>query len=117
MKNILLAFALLCAICGRASAAGPIPPIQSGYGANGNFAVTVDKFPSPLYDNEKVQVFRPSGAPGSVPVIFFAPGFNNNDPDEYRPLINHVVSRGYALVYAPFQFFSGDVTLHEKRYN
>jgi uncharacterized protein (TIGR03437 family) len=117
MKNILLAFALLCAICGRASAAGPIPPIQSGYGANGNFAVTVDKFPSPLYDNEKVQVFRPSGAPGPVPVIFFAPGFNNNDPDEYRPLINHVVSRGYALVYAPFQFFSGDVTLHEKRYN
>ncbi|MEP7340523.1 MAG: hypothetical protein ABI977_22515 [Acidobacteriota bacterium] len=117
MKNILLAFALWCALGSFAFAQGPIPPIQSGYGANGSFAITTDKFPSPLYDNEKVQVFRPSGVTTPVPVIFFAPGFNNNDPDEYRPLINHIVSRGYALVYAPFQVVAGDGSLHKKRYD
>lgn len=98
-------------------AQGPIPPIQSGYGANGKFAVTVEKFASPLYDREKVQVFRPLGATEPLPVIFFAPGFNNNDPAEYRELINHIISRGFALVYAPFQIISGDITLHEKRYD
>lgn len=117
MKKLLLAYAVLCAWGTLAFADGPIPPISSGYGANGSFAVTVDKFASPLYDNEKVQVFRPAGVTAPVPVIFFVPGFNNNDPDEYRPLINHIVSRGFALVYLPFQFFSGDITLHEKRYN
>ncbi|MGH9801564.1 MAG: hypothetical protein ACRD82_14470, partial [Blastocatellia bacterium] len=117
MKKTLAAFLLLLAFEFSAQAEGPIPPIQSGYGASGSFQITVDKFPSPLYDNEKVQVFRPAGAIAPVPVIFFVPGFNNNDPDEYRPLINHIVSRGYALVYAPFQFFSGDFSLHEKRYN
>ena len=117
MKTILLAVAVLCSLGGIALAEGPIPPIQSGYGANGAFTVKVDKFPSPLYDNEKVQVFRPVEKTERAPVIFFAPGFNNNDPDEYRPLINHIVSRGFALVYLPFQVVSGDISLHEKRYN
>jgi len=117
MKLILLAVAVLCSPGGLVFAEGPIPPIQSGYGANGAFTVKVDKFPSPLYDNEKVQVFRPVEESEPAPVIFFAPGFNNNDPDEYRSLINHIVSRGYALVYLPFQVISGDITLHEKRYN
>src|ERR1051326_8012637 len=117
MKKTLLAAALCAALSQFVLAEGPIPPIQSGYGANGQFAITIDKFASPLYDSEKVQVFRPAGVTQPVPVIFFAPGFNNNDPDEYRLLINHVVSRGYALVYAPFQVFSTDISLHEKRYN
>lgn len=113
MKNTLIAFAFCIALSQLARAQGPIPPIQSGYGANGQFTATVDKFASPLYDNEKVQVFRPSSVTQPVPVIFFAPGFNNNDPTEYRALINHIVSRGYALVYAPFQVISGD---NQKRY-
>jgi len=117
MKNILLAFAICSALSAYSLAQGPIPPIQSGYGANGGFAVTVDKFASPLYDREKVQVFRPVGVTEPVPVIFFAPGYNNNDPAEYRSLINHIVSRGFALVYAPFQILSFDITLHEKRYD
>lgn len=117
MRKTLVAFLTLFVLSVSAKAEGPIPPIQSGYGASGSFQVTVDKFSSPLYDNEKVQVFRPAGVTAPVPVIFFVPGFNNNDPDEYRPLINHIVSKGYALVYLPFQVVSGDISLHEKRYN
>lgn len=92
-------------------------PIASGYGANGDYASQVDRFPSPLYDRADVVVFRPVGASGKVPVIFFAPGYTNNDPDEYRGLIAHIVSRGYAVVFTPFQIVSGDLTLHEKRYD
>ncbi len=117
MNKKLFAFLVCIALTPFAFAQGPIPPIQSGYGANGQFTATVDKFPSPLYDNEKVQVFRPAGVTQPVPVIFFAPGFNNNDPVEYRALIAHIVSRGYALIHLPFQVLSGDISLHKKRYD
>lgn len=121
MRRILfalpLALSLIPAIQVQSTAQSPFQPIQSGYGANGPFAVTDDKFASPLYDRENVHVFRPAGATAPTPVIFFAPGFANNDPVEYKPLINHIVSRGYALVYAPFQIVSGDITLHKKRYD
>ena len=117
MEKSLLALLLTLVLSPITQAQSPFQPIQSGYGANGSFAVTDEKFPSPLYDNENVHVFRPAGATAPTPVIFFAPGFANNDPIEYAPLINHVVSRGYALVYAPFQIVSGDITLHKKRYD
>lgn len=121
MRKILfalpLALSLIPAIQAQSTAQSPFQPIPSGYGANGPFAVTDEKFASPLYDRENVHVFRPAGATAPTPVIFFAPGFANNDPVEYKPLINHIVSRGYALVYAPFQIVSGDITLHKKRYD
>ena len=92
-------------------------PIGSGYGANGDFGVKSDSFPSPLYDRADVYVFRPDGVTGKVPVIFFAPGYSNNDPEKYRGLIDHIVSRGYAVVFTPFQLVTGDLTLNEKRYD
>ena len=117
MEKSMLAFLLTLSLSLISQAQSPFQPIQSGYGANGPFAVTDEKFASPLYDRENVHVFRPAGATAPAPVIFFAPGFANNDPDEYKALINHIVSRGYALVYAPFQIVSGDITLHKKRYD
>ena len=117
MEKPLIAILLTLSLSHVSQAQSPFQPIQSGYGANGTFEVTDEKFPSPLYDSENVHVFRPAGATAPTPVIFFAPGFANNDPREYEPLINHVVSRGCALVYAPFQIVSGDITLHKKRYD
>ncbi len=121
MRKILfalpLALSIISATQTQTTAQSPFQPIESGYGANGPFAVMDDKFSSPLYDRENVHVFRPEGLTTPAPVIFFAPGFANNDPAEYRPLINHIVSRGCALVYAPFQIVSGDITLHKKRYD
>ena len=92
-------------------------PIASGYGANGDYGLRVDRFPSPRYEREDISVFRPEGMQGKPPVIFFAPGYSNNDPDEYRGLITHVVSRGYAVVFTPYQLVSGDLTISEKRYD
>lgn len=92
-------------------------PISSGFGANGRFEVQIDRFPSPLYSSADVRVFRPIGAKGKVPVIFFVPGYSNNNPDKYRGLITHIVSRGYAVVFTPYHLVSGDLTLNEKRYD
>ena len=117
MKKMPIAISLFLVLWIDVRADGPFAPIASGFGANGSYAVRADKFSSPLYERENVYVFRPEGATQRVPVIFFAPGYNNNDPVEYRALIDHLVSRGYALVYAPFQILSGDLTLHEKRYD
>lgn len=117
MKKIILVLSLQIAMFAIVRADVTFAPITEGFGANGRYAIRSDKFPSPLYDRENVYVFRPEGGDGRVPVIFFAPGYNNNDPDEYRALVDHIVSRGYALIYAPFQILSGDLSLHEKRYD
>lgn len=117
MNKLVFSMVVVCALAAAARGQSPFPPIASGYGANGAFSVTEEKFPSPLYDRENVHVFRPGGAAGRTPVIFFAPGYSNNDPDEYESLINHIVSRGYAVVFAPFQLLSVNFTPHEKRYD
>lgn len=91
-------------------------PIASGYGANGDFGMRVDRFPSPLYRRADVRVFRPAGVVEPVPVIFLVPGYSNNDPARYDGLIRHMVSRGYAVVFTPFHLVSGDPTLHARRY-
>jgi uncharacterized protein (TIGR03437 family) len=104
-------------LCLSSSVSAQIPPISSGYGANGTFTVTDDKFPSPLFTLENVHVFRPAEAQSPVPVIFFAPGFSVTDPVNYRPLINHIVSRGFAVVFSPFQIIAGDGSVYEKRYD
>ncbi len=97
--------------------ASPFQPISSGYGANGSFQIREDKFPSPEFTSENVHVFRPEGVTQKVPVLFFAPGYSNTDPAEYGDLIRHAVSRGYALVFSPFQLVSLSFTPHEKRYD
>ncbi len=100
-----------------AVAQSTIPPIASGYGANGAFTVLDERFASPLFPTENVRVFRPAERSSLAPVIFFAPGFGATDPATYRPLINHIVSRGYAVVFSPFQIIAGDGSVYEKRYD
>ncbi len=94
-----------------------IPPITSGYGANGNFTVSDERFASPLFQAENVHVFRPVEATAPVPVIFFAPGFSLTDPASYHPLINHIVSRGYAVIFSPFQLVTLGDSVYSKRYD
>ncbi|MBK8316284.1 MAG: hypothetical protein IPL01_20610 [Acidobacteria bacterium] len=117
MKRFWLSAASLLLLSAISFGQSPFTPIASGYGAQGSFIAIADKFPSPLYESENVYVFRPAGASGRVPVVFFAPGFGNNDPQEYQSLISHIVSRGNALVFAPYQIVSGDASLNKKRYD
>ncbi|HZS05633.1 MAG TPA: hypothetical protein VFD58_12405 [Blastocatellia bacterium] len=116
MNKSFFVLLLIVALCPLASAQAP-GPISYGYGAAGSFTVSVEKFPSPDWNDENVSVFHPAGANAPVPTIFFAPGFDNNNPKTYIGLINHLVSRGYAVVFSPYQAVSGDVSLHKKRYD
>lgn len=117
IRNALIG-SLLALVCLQTSLAQtPIPPIASGYGANGVFTMTDDRFASPLFPTENVHVFRPAERSSIAPVIFFAPGFGATDPANYRPLIQHIVSRGYAVVFSPFQIIAGDGSVYERRYD
>jgi hypothetical protein len=49
-----------------------------------------------------------------VPVVFFAHANGRNDPAAYAALIDHIVSRGYAVVFAPYAI-AKDV--HTQRYD
>lgn len=118
MNKPLFVLLLTCAlgVVTGAQTAIKFQPITSGYGANGSFTIAHDSFPNPVWPVREVEVFRPAEARAPVPVIFFAPGFSKTSTDVYSALIRHIVSRGYALVFVPYQVVSGDPTLHELRY-
>jgi uncharacterized protein (TIGR03437 family) len=112
---VLLLMAALCPVI-AAQARVEFQPITSGYGANGSFTTAFERFPNPLWPVRDVEVFHPAEAQGAAPVIFFAPGFSKTRSEVYSALIRHIVSRGYAVVFTPYQVVSGDPTLHELRY-
>jgi len=105
--------AIALALSVRIYAQGPVPPIESGYGAEGPFSVAVETFRSPLWLTRDVTVFLPEGATMPVPTIFFSHGFMGTDPDFYISLLHHIASRGYAVVFSPYPA-SGDE--HDDRY-
>jgi hypothetical protein len=64
--------------------------------------MTVDTFRSPRWPSHDVSVFHPAGVNAPRPVIFFSHGFYATNPAPYMALIEHIVSRGYVLVYSPY---------------
>lgn len=89
-----------------------IPPIVNGYGSPGIHSVSRETFPSPLWRVNQVHVYYPSSVDYPVPVIFFAHAYGVIYPKLYDALIQHIVSQGYALVYAPYK---GNIP-HRERY-
>lgn len=81
---------------------GPIPPIQSGYGANGPYSIKVETLPSPRFSGQNVTVYFPTETTTPLPVVFFSHGFGAINPRTYEPFIRHIASRGYIVVYAPY---------------
>ena len=85
------------------AAAGTIGPITSGYGANGPFDFVVEEITSPLWPIQNVSIYRPEGASGPVPTVFFSHGFQGTEPLFYSGLLEHIASRGYAAVFSPYK--------------
>lgn len=48
-------------------------------------------------------VFEPTGCAGARPVIFFGHGYTASFTEAYRQFIDHLVSRGYVVVYPGYQ--------------
>lgn len=85
-----------------------IPPPKEGYGARGPYGVSQQTLKNPEWRRKPVSVFFPTGMDGKPPVIFFSHGYGQSDVEKgYPKLIEHIVSRGYILVYSPYPRFGG----------
>ncbi len=105
------ALVALASSLARPAPAATIPPITSGYGADGPFSVDVQTFSSPLFLGRNVSVFLPDGATGPVPTIFFAHGFDGDLPIFYNGILNHLATRGYGAVFSPYTSLGTDQAL------
>lgn len=80
-------------------------PILSGYGAEGPFAMHVDSFGNPSYHKDPVFLFSPENKNGPAPVIILLHGYTGQDYLYFEPLISHIVSRGFAVIYPTYPLF------------
>lgn len=80
-------------------------PIETGYGSPGKFRTIADTFPNPIDPKLNVYVFRPREAGVPSPAIFFLHGYIGQNPEEFEALINHIVGKGYLVVYPTYTFF------------
>jgi hypothetical protein len=91
-----------------------VAAIASGFGARGPHAVAVETLPNPRWPGQRVSVHLPANAPAPAPVVLFAHGNELGDPAVYAALIDHIASRGYAVVFPPFDI---GTAIHEDRYD
>ena len=89
--------AIAAAQCGEAVAA-----IERGFGAPGPYGVERIEFANPSHAGRHVTGFLPRGVEPPSPTVLFAHANGAEDPDDYRRLISHLVSRGNAVIYASY---------------
>jgi 4-amino-4-deoxy-L-arabinose transferase-like glycosyltransferase len=106
-----LAMAALAAValaCGEPSTrdtdpcAQALAPLEQGFGARGPHAVRRERLASPADPARAVWLFTPADAAAPLPVVVLAHAYDTGDPDTYRGLIEHVVSRGTAVVFPEY---------------
>jgi hypothetical protein len=103
-----------------------VSPIESGFGAPGPHEIARREVPNPAWGGRPVTVHRPDEGHATSsreptedalgarwPVVFFAHGLGATQPLHYQQWIDHMTSRGFAVVYAPYP--TAAVT-HERRY-
>jgi acetyl esterase/lipase len=88
-------------------------PIDSGYGADGPYAVTRDSFETPLsvanqgrrnYEPHWVNIFSPLNAVGPLPAVIVLHGYRGQDPQVFEPFVSHIVSTGCIVVYPTYPY-------------
>ncbi len=77
--------------------------IDTGYGADGTFKPVVDSFPHKDWDKKNVYFYSPESVNSPVPTIFFCHGIGQTNPSAYIHFINHIVSKGYNVIYSPYK--------------
>src|SRR5262249_31774935 len=110
LRPALAATAVAAAVlgCGDPSARAADPcaqalrPLASGLGARGPHAVRRESLPASAPDALPVWLFLPEDAPAPLPVVLFAHAYDTGDPERYHELIDHIASRGYAVVFPEY---------------
>jgi hypothetical protein len=122
-RTVAAGFAILAFLhCGESEVPAPpladcasaVASIASGFGARGPHSVTVETFPNPRWPGQRVSVHLPADAPPPVPVVLFAHANEQSDPAIYAALIDHIASRGTAVVFSPYAI---GTAVHEDRYD
>jgi pimeloyl-ACP methyl ester carboxylesterase len=76
------------------------------YGATGPYSVTEESFENPLWKlsdgGVEVTVLLPEGQYERIPVIFFSHGIGGMRWQDYRSLLTHIASQGFAVVFSPY---------------
>ncbi|MBD3392047.1 MAG: alpha/beta hydrolase fold domain-containing protein [Chitinivibrionales bacterium] len=103
----------LCAVlAGRlgrahgASCGDAVPPIDSGCGAGGAYAVAVDTLVNCRGTRYPTYVCRPEGARGPLPLVFFLHGLGTNSPAAYDHITRHLAARGCCVVMPHYRISS-----------
>lgn len=81
-------------------------PIFKGYGAPGKYSMQIDSVNNPATEH-KVRLFTPKGVKGKLPVIVLLHGYSGPEYEFFEPLITHLVSHGYAIIYPPYPGMPG----------
>jgi predicted esterase len=123
-KSSLIAVLLVLLFAAGAHAQAPSPPSQPASGPGGSDypygAMTVS---GPYFADGKTQdpalryfLYEPADpVPATAPVVLFLHGLGALDPETYSAWIEHMVRKGYVVVWAQYQrkFTHGSVTLPE----
>lgn len=89
-----------------AQTSSPMLPPETGYGSPGPYHTVVDSVPHAGWGSAQVYLFSPREAEKPVPLILFCHGLAADRPSTYRALIDILVSKGYAVLYSPYQTFT-----------
>jgi hypothetical protein len=122
-RTVAAGFAIVALLgCGESGVPAPPPaecasavaPIAAGFGARGPHSVAVRTLPNPRWPEQRVSVHLPADAQEPVPVVLFAHANEQSDPAIYAALIDHIASRGTAVV---FPRYAIGTAVHEDRYD
>ncbi len=92
-----------------------ISNISSGYGADGEYDMEIRTLSNPLWGGKDISILFPKGVTKKCPVIFFSHGYGASDwLKYYTSFMHHIVSKGYIVVFSPYQTFGARM---EDRYN
>jgi len=103
------ALAAMALGCGDPSAragdpcAQALEPLASGFGSRGPHAVRREQLPQSAPGALPVWLFLPEDARPPLPVVVLAHAYDTADPEQYRGLVDHIASRGYAVVFPEYR--------------
>jgi len=79
------------------------PKPATGYGSDGSHPVSIITFTNPAFKTRDIAIYYPSDIGGKVPTIFYSHAYGGNDPSNISGFLDFVASKGYAIVFVPYQ--------------
>ncbi|WP_162927004.1 T9SS type A sorting domain-containing protein [Flavobacterium psychrotrophum] len=116
-KQFLLLIGLLVLNAASAQYADPnFPKPTAGYGSDGIHNVAVETFNNPNFIGHTINIYHPADVTTPVPTIFYSHAYGGNDPENIIGVLNFIASKGYAVVFVPYQTLA-TVTVPERYAN